>query len=418
MKVLTALTLLPRLSPDLVYTARRADEDIDGSKVGVVAGSTYTVQQLFLGMMLSSGNDAANALANAAGGVPTTVALMQQEASALGARDTVVRDPSGLDSPGQGSSPYDLGLIARAAMQRADFRTLVSTKTAHFPGKLVKGKRTKGFQIQNHNELLAHYPGAIGVKTGYTVAARWTYIGAARRGGHTYLVTEQGLTQPGWRPAMKMLDWAFAHGTSAMPVGHLVNPGELAATTADDRDDRRDQPSIDRSQELRAGVGRRVDPRLPDDALGRHRRARGRSGHHREPRDLRRPSPTRLSRPRRTSLRSAPPGDCHERPGRAAYRCHAHCGRGPEHRAGRDRRAVGRARTEVRLQLDRVRHRAGAGGRPAAARRVSAGARSDPIAAQAAAIRVTRLIRFSTISSPRMIANDASKGFVELPTTP
>ena len=232
MKVLTALTLLPRLSPSLVYTARRADEDIDGSKVGVVAGSTYTVQQLFLGMMLSSGNDAANALANAAGGVPKTVALMQQEATALGARDTVVRDPSGLDSPGQGSSPYDLGLIARAAMQRPDFRALVSTKVARFPGKLVNGKRTKGFQIQNHNELLTNYRGAIGVKTGYTVAARWTYIGAARRGGHTYLVTEEGLNQQGWRPTMKMLDWAFAHGASATPVGHLVTPAELASAAA------------------------------------------------------------------------------------------------------------------------------------------------------------------------------------------
>jgi serine-type D-Ala-D-Ala carboxypeptidase (penicillin-binding protein 5/6) len=232
MKVLTALTLLPRLSPDLVYTARRADEDIDGSKVGIVAGSTYTVRQLFLGMMLSSGNDAANALANAAGGVPSTVALMQQEATALGALDTTVRDPSGLDSPGQRSSAYDLGLIARAAMQRPDFRALVATKTTKFPGRIVKGKRGKGFQIQNHNELLTHYRGAIGVKTGYTVAARWTYVGAAQRGDHTYLVTEMGLKQTGWQPVAKLLDWAFAHGTSATPFGRLVDPGEVAASTA------------------------------------------------------------------------------------------------------------------------------------------------------------------------------------------
>jgi D-alanyl-D-alanine carboxypeptidase (penicillin-binding protein 5/6) len=230
MKVLTALTLLPRLSPDLVYRARPADQDIDGSRVGIVAGSTYTAHQLFLGMMLSSGNDAANALANAAGGVPSTVALMQQEAISLGALDTAVRDPSGLDAPGQRSSPYDLGLIARAAMQRADFRALVATKTMNFPGKLVKGKRGKGFQIQNHNELLSNYQGAIGVKTGYTVAAKWTYIGAARRGGHTYLVTEMGLNQAGWKPATAMLDWAFAHGAVATPVGRLLDPGEVAAS--------------------------------------------------------------------------------------------------------------------------------------------------------------------------------------------
>ncbi len=225
LKVLTALTLLPRLSPTAVYRARRADEDVDGSKVGIVAGSTYTVGQLFLGMMLSSGNDAATALADAAGGVPATVGLMQQEATSLGAADTVVRDPSGLDSPGQHTTAYDLALIARAAMQRPDFRALVATRTARFPGRVVKGKPRTTFQIQNHNELLTSYPGAIGVKTGYTVAARWTYVGAARRGGHAYLVTELGLSEVGWKPAERLLDWAFAYGARALPVGELVTPG-------------------------------------------------------------------------------------------------------------------------------------------------------------------------------------------------
>jgi serine-type D-Ala-D-Ala carboxypeptidase (penicillin-binding protein 5/6) len=239
MKVLTALTLLPRLDQNEVYTARRADAAVDGSKVGIVAGSPYSVHDLFLGMMLSSGNDAANALANAAGGVATTVELMQAEAASLGAADTTVRDPSGLDAPGQRSSAYDLALIARAAMQRPDFRTLVWTKTAHFPGKIVHGKRTKGFQIQNHNELLSNYAGAIGVKTGYTEAAKWTYIGAARRAGHTYVVAEMGLSQPGWTSTARMLDWAFAHGAQITPVGQLVSgppaAGEPTPTSAPTR---------------------------------------------------------------------------------------------------------------------------------------------------------------------------------------
>lgn len=229
MKVLTALTLLPRLDPNLVYTARRADAAVDGSKVGIVPGSTYTVQQLFLGMMLSSGNDAANALANAAGGVPATVALMQQQATSLGALDTTVRDPSGLDAPGQRSSAYDLALITRAAMARPAFRALVATKTAEFPGKIVDGKRGKGFQIQNHNELLSHYKGAVGVKTGYTEKAKWTYIGAARRGDHTYVVTEMGLSQPGWVPTTRLLNWAFRYGGKVTPVGTLVSAADLAA---------------------------------------------------------------------------------------------------------------------------------------------------------------------------------------------
>ena len=232
LKVLTALTLLPRLDQQAIYKARVADEDIDGSKVGIVAGSTYTVRQLFLGMMLSSGNDAANALANENGGVAATVREMQAEATQLGALDTTVNDPSGLDAPGQLSSAYDLALFARAAMQRSDFRALVATRTAKFPGAIVKGKRGKGFQIQNHNRMLTDYAGAIGVKNGYTVHAKWTYIGAARRGGHTYLVTEIGLSEQGWGPAETMLTWAFKHGTQATPVGRLVAPGELAAAAA------------------------------------------------------------------------------------------------------------------------------------------------------------------------------------------
>jgi serine-type D-Ala-D-Ala carboxypeptidase (penicillin-binding protein 5/6) len=133
-------------------------------------------------------------------------------------------------------------------MQRADFRALVSTKTARFPGKMVNGKRTKGFAIQNHNELLSSYKGAIGVKTGYTVAAKWTYIGAAQRDGHTYLVSAMGLSQPGWRPTTKMLDWAFAHGTLATPVGQLVAGSEVPAATAST------SPSAPRAADALAGA--------------------------------------------------------------------------------------------------------------------------------------------------------------------
>jgi D-alanyl-D-alanine carboxypeptidase (penicillin-binding protein 5/6) len=190
------------------------------------------VGQLLQGMMLSSGNDAATALARAAGGVQLTVARMQAEATALGARDTVVRNPSGLDAPGQVTSSYDLALVARAAMRVPAFRQLVATRRVTFPGKEVRGKRRKGYEIQNHNRLLANYPGAIGVKNGYTVAARWSVVGAATRGGRTYLVAALRCGDGSWRPTAAMLDWAFAHGAQARPVGRLVNRGEIPATAS------------------------------------------------------------------------------------------------------------------------------------------------------------------------------------------
>jgi D-alanyl-D-alanine carboxypeptidase (penicillin-binding protein 5/6) len=185
-------------------------------------------------MMLSSGNDAAMALARAAGGVPQTVARMQAQARALGARDTVVRNPSGLDAPGQVTSAYDLALVARAGMRVPAFRQLVGTRRVAFPGREVRGKRRSSYEIQNHNRLLANYPGAIGVKNGYTVAARWSVVGAATRGGRTYVVTALTRSDGSWRPTAALLSWAFAHGAQARPVGRLVSPGEVekAAATA------------------------------------------------------------------------------------------------------------------------------------------------------------------------------------------
>jgi len=229
LKTLTAMTVLPLLTPAQRYTAVPQDV-VEGSKVGMSPGSSYTVQQMLQGMMLSSGNDAATGLARAAGGVPQTVALMQQNAIGLGALDTVVKDPSGLDAPGQVTSSYDLALIARAALRLPAFTRLVTTQRVRFPGKQEALRRS--YEIQNHNSLLVNYPGAIGVKNGYTVAARWTVVGAATRGGRTYVVTALTRTDRSWRPTADLLDWAFAHGAKARPIGRLVDPGEVTAASA------------------------------------------------------------------------------------------------------------------------------------------------------------------------------------------
>jgi serine-type D-Ala-D-Ala carboxypeptidase (penicillin-binding protein 5/6) len=234
LKTLTVLTVLTA-QPGLDLTAlvqAQPDDLVDGTQVGIDPGSHYTVEQLLQGTVLSSGNDTATALARTAGGVQQTVERMQAEARRLGAYDTTVRNPSGLDAPGQLTSAYDLALVARAAMALPDVRTLVATKRARFPGKEVAGKKRASYQIQNHNTLLWNYPGAIGVKNGYTVAARWTTIGAATRGGRTYLLTALRRSDRSWRPDAALLDWAFAHGTQARPVGRLVTPGEVEATPA------------------------------------------------------------------------------------------------------------------------------------------------------------------------------------------
>jgi D-alanyl-D-alanine carboxypeptidase (penicillin-binding protein 5/6) len=233
LKTLTLLTTLPQADPRAIVRAQ-ADDLVDGTRVGLEPGQPYLVHQLQQATIISSANDAATALARASGGsggVARTVAQMQAEAVRLGALDTTVRNPTGLDAADQLTSAYDLALVARAAMARPDFRALVITKRVRFPGKPVKG-RVSFFEIQNHNRLLYNYVGAVGVKDGYTIKARWTEIGAATRGGRTYLLAALHRDDPSWRPEAAMLDWAFAHGAQARPVGHLVTPGEAAVRAA------------------------------------------------------------------------------------------------------------------------------------------------------------------------------------------
>ena len=227
LKTLTTLVTMPVLSPTTVVTATPEEVAADGTRVGMVEGSPYTVDQLFTGLILASGNDAAYALADAYGGRAKTLAAMNQRAQDLGAWDTVAKDPSGLDTDGQQSSAYDLSLFGRAVMQLPEFRRYAALRDVTFPGGTERGGKVHPpFQIANHNTLLAHYPGTIGVKNGHTSGARYTFIGAVTRGERTLLITEMGgVAVPNWQPTAALLDWAFANAGQLQPVGRLVAPG-------------------------------------------------------------------------------------------------------------------------------------------------------------------------------------------------
>ena len=220
LKALTALTLIPRLDVHREVTPTYDDVNADGSRVGLVESVPYPVSQLFTAMLVVSGNDAANTLATANGGVPATVAQMNARARQLQAYDTFAATPNGLDAPGQRSSPYDLALIARAAMDLPDFRHYVATKHSR-----IRGLHGKTIAISSHDKLLYNYPGAIGIKNGFTVAARATFIGAATRNGHTLVVTLMHTAPRYWPEAAALLDWGFAaEKAGATPVGTLVGP--------------------------------------------------------------------------------------------------------------------------------------------------------------------------------------------------
>jgi len=213
-KVLLALVALDELSLDSTVVADPADTQVECNCVGVKPGRTYTARQLLDGLLLVSGNDAANTLAHLLGGADVTVGKMNAKAASLGATNTHAATPSGLDGPGGSgaSTAHDLAVIFRAAMANPMFAHITAEPSAMFPGDSADGGERP---ITNQDELLQRYPGAIGGKTGFTNAARKTFVGAAARGGRRLVIAMMyGLVKEGgptyWDQAGSLFDWGFA----------------------------------------------------------------------------------------------------------------------------------------------------------------------------------------------------------------
>jgi D-alanyl-D-alanine carboxypeptidase len=184
-KIGTTIVALER-APDLsrrirVTVSASAMVARDGSStMGIEPGRTVSLDTLLHGMMLPSGNDAAEQVALAlADSREQYVGWMNDEAAALGLKDTHFVNPSGMDAAGHYSSAYDMAVLARYAMRNATFRDLASA--SRYTGD--------GFPMQNLNRLLDLYPGADGVKIGFTDAAQKTIVASATRDGHRVFVS-------------------------------------------------------------------------------------------------------------------------------------------------------------------------------------------------------------------------------------
>lgn len=215
-KVLLALVALDELPLEATIVADAADAAAECNCAGVTAGRVYTTQELLDGLLLVSGNDAANTLAHMLGGTDVAVAKMNAKALQLGATGTRAGSPSGLDGPGIDgyTTPHDLAVLFRAALENPVFTAITSSPTAPFPG--ANGPVT----LFNQDELLGRYPGMLGGKTGFTDPARKTFVGAAARDGRRLVVAMMyGLVVEGgptyWDQASGLLDWGFAQDGSA-----------------------------------------------------------------------------------------------------------------------------------------------------------------------------------------------------------
>lgn len=132
-KVLIAMQAINELPLNRIIEGTQDDANAEGTKVGVDVGGRYTVNDLLHGLLMHSGNDAAHALAVALGGMDVAVQKINALAGKLGARDTRVATPSGLDGPGMSTSAYDMGLFYRYAFNNPTFTNIVGTRNYNFP---------------------------------------------------------------------------------------------------------------------------------------------------------------------------------------------------------------------------------------------------------------------------------------------
>lgn len=212
-KIMTALLALEAAQEqgDPLVDITQEMVAVEGSSMGLQAGDSISLTGLAAGMLLASGNDAANAAAlYLDGSLESFAARMNQRAAALGMEDTHFVTPSGLDGEdaqglGHLSTAYDMALLARAALEDQAFRQLCSS-----PSLAVEfAEPVKRVTYTNHNKLLTQYQGCVGVKTGFTKEAGRCLVSAAERDGALLIAVT--LNAPNdWQDHTALLDYGFS----------------------------------------------------------------------------------------------------------------------------------------------------------------------------------------------------------------
>lgn len=242
--MLLAIVALDELTLDTAVEATANDWSMEGDSCGMGPDGKYTVRDMLSGLLVVSGNDCANALARLLGGYDEALAKMNRKAAELGATDTRAASPSGLDAPGMSTSPYDLAVLFRTAMQNQTFRQMISMKTYLFPGyprrhDVPGDVDHPAWMMGTSNTLLRDdWPGMLGGKTGYTDDALKTFVGAAERNGRTVVIVQMyGLNEADnlySAQAAKMFEYGFA-APETVSVGTLGTGHVATATDGTDR---------------------------------------------------------------------------------------------------------------------------------------------------------------------------------------
>ena len=247
-KIMTALITLESGDLDRPFTVDSMAVRVEGTSMGLRERDTVTRRALCFGMLLPSGNDAANAAAvNIAGSLSAFAELMNRRAAQIGMTGTHFVTPSGLDADGHYTTAYDMALLTSEALRNKDFREICGLKSA----KVEFGSPAAAHTLRNSNKMLSMYDGCIGVKTGFTDNAGRCLVTAAERNGCTVIAVTLHAPDD-WNDHKELLDLGFsrvkpftvqteafavetAGGTSdTVPVSAGENP--VLGLTADEAD--------------------------------------------------------------------------------------------------------------------------------------------------------------------------------------
>ena len=214
-KIMTALLTLESGELDVPFTVDPTGIRVEGSSMGLREGDTVTKRALCIGMLLPSGNDAANAAAVAvSGNVQAFLDRMNERAQEIGMSHTFFASPSGLDAPGHGASARDMALLAREALNNPEFAAICSQPSM----SAVFGNPPAPHTLKNTNKLLTTDSRVIGVKTGFTDAAGRCLVSAAEHEGRTLICVTLS-DRNDWADHKVLYDYGFRLGeASTLPL--------------------------------------------------------------------------------------------------------------------------------------------------------------------------------------------------------
>lgn len=206
-KIMTSVVALECGSPDMSVTVKKEDTLAEGTSIGLKEGDVISLLTLIKGMLLESGNDAANVVATAVAGSKSAFCkLMNEKARALGMNNTNFDNPSGLPSEKHYSTAYDMALLGAFAVGIPEFSKICSAKYERVTFGTPECERT----FSNHNKLLSLYEGAFGIKTGFTRSSGRCLVSAAQRDGVTLIAVTLNAPDD-WNDHIKLFDYGFRH---------------------------------------------------------------------------------------------------------------------------------------------------------------------------------------------------------------